>query len=39
MNIGYVYTGHSLGPAGTAIAIVGIAARLGWMYWRRRNRG
>jgi hypothetical protein len=39
MTIAYLYTGHSLGPAGTIIAIVGVAVRLGWMFWRRRTRG
>jgi len=39
MAIAYVYTGHSVGPAGAVIAVVGIAVRLGLMYWRRRNRG
>jgi LPXTG-motif cell wall-anchored protein len=33
------YTGHSLGPVGSIVAAVGIALRLGWMFWRRRNRG
>jgi hypothetical protein len=35
----FVYTGHSFGLPGTIIVIVGVAVRLSWMYWRRRNRG
>jgi hypothetical protein len=37
VTAGYVYTGHSLGLTGSIIAAVGIAARLAWMYGRRRR--
>jgi hypothetical protein len=35
----FLYRGHSLGLAGTIAVILALAARLGVMFWRRRNRG
>jgi hypothetical protein len=38
MTSAYLYSGHSLGPAGTIAVIVGVVLRIGWMSVRRRNR-
>jgi len=34
----YLYSGHSLGPAGTISMVVALTVRLGWMFARRRSR-
>lgn len=38
MTVAYLYTGHSLGPAGTMAVIVAVVVRLAWMFGRRRKR-
>ncbi len=38
MTLAYFYRGQSLGPTGSIIVVVAVAARLGWMFWRRRSR-
>ncbi len=37
MTDAYLYTGHSLGLAGSIAVILALAVRLGWMFWRRGN--
>lgn len=34
----FYYTGRSLGPTGTVLVVTAVVLRVGWMFWRRRNR-